>query len=111
MIRFARVPEPAEFERQVRQPGRAWLAAHPEARKLPPLWGPFKFQLATGFLGLCAYSALCEPVGCVDHYLSSKNHRHLAYEWSNYRYSSEWINKSKQTAELAQSRPLLRSSV
>ncbi len=40
-----------------------------------------------------------EPVGCVDHYLSSKNHRHLAYEWSNYRYSSEWINKSKQNAD------------
>jgi hypothetical protein len=99
MIRFERVPEPEGFDEKVRQPGKAWLDAHPETQRLQPYWSPFKVHLASGFLNLCAYSALYEPVGCVDHYLSSKKHRHLAYEWSNYRYSSEWINKSKQTAD------------
>jgi hypothetical protein len=99
MIRFERVPEPEGFDEKVRQPGTAWLAAHPDARRLQPFWIPFKPHLAAGFRNLCAYSALFEPVGCVDHSLSSKHHRHLAYEWSNYRFSSEWINKSKQTAD------------
>jgi hypothetical protein len=99
MIRFERVPEPEGFDEKVRQPGRAWLDAHPEARRIAPLWGAFRSHLAMGFRDLCAYSAMYEAVGCVDHYLSSKNHRHLAYEWSNYRFSSEWINKSKQTAD------------
>jgi len=99
MIRFERVPEPEGFDEKVRQPGNAWLETHPEVRKLNPLWGPFRSHLAEGFRDLCAYSAMHEPVGCVDHYLSSKKHRHLAYEWSNYRFSSEWINKSKQAAD------------
>jgi hypothetical protein len=99
MIRFERVPEPEGFDEKVRRPGRAWLAVNPETRRIPALWSPFRSHLADGFLHLCAYSALYEPIGCVDHYLSSKNHRHLAYEWSNYRFSSEWVNKSKQAAD------------
>jgi len=41
------------------------------------------------------------PVGTVDHYLSCKNHPSRAYEWSNYRYSSGWINSSKGTQDEA----------
>jgi hypothetical protein len=99
MIHFARVPEPEHFDEEVRRPGKAWLDAHPDARRLQPFWIPFRSHLAAGFSNLCAYSAMMEPVGCIDHYLSSRNHRHLAYEWSNYRFSSEWINKSKQNAD------------
>lgn len=40
-----------------------------------------------------------EPVGTVDHYLSCDNYPHLAYEWSNYRYASGWINASKGTLD------------
>lgn len=40
-----------------------------------------------------------EPVGTVDHYQSCGNHPHLAYEWSNYRYLSGWINSSKGTQD------------
>jgi len=40
-----------------------------------------------------------EPVGTVDHYLSCEHHRHLAYEWSNYRFASAWINSSKGTVD------------
>jgi hypothetical protein len=40
-----------------------------------------------------------EPVGSVDHYISWDTDHSLAYEWSNYRFAAEWINKSKQTAD------------
>ena len=40
-----------------------------------------------------------EPVGTVDYFLSCDNHLHLAYEWSNYRFASGWINSSKGTLD------------
>ena len=40
-----------------------------------------------------------EPVGTVDHFVSCDTDAKLAYEWSNYRFSAQWINSSKQTAD------------
>jgi hypothetical protein len=40
-----------------------------------------------------------EPVGTVDHYRSCSKEPELAYEWSNYRFASAWINSSKQSAD------------
>lgn len=37
--------------------------------------------------------------GTVDHYLSFKNYRHLAYKWSNYRFASGTMNAVKRTAD------------
>jgi hypothetical protein len=37
--------------------------------------------------------------GTVDHFLSRKQHRHLSYEWSNFRYVSAWLNSSKQALD------------
>jgi hypothetical protein len=37
--------------------------------------------------------------GTVDHYLSFKNHPHLAYEWTNYRFASATLNSSKKNAD------------
>ena len=99
MIRFAPVPCPAEFEERCRRVGLAWLAEHPEAVRPKDFWSPFKSQLATGFGDLCAYSCMYEPVGTIDHYLSTKNHRERAYDWDNYRFASPWINSSKRTAD------------
>lgn len=93
MMRFERVPEPPEFDQKVRQRGNVWLAKNPEPRKrLPDYWSVFKSYLADGFGNLCGYSAMYEPVGTVDHYLSRKHYRHLAYEWSNYRFPSGKID-------------------
>lgn len=36
--------------------------------------------------------------GTVDHYQSWSTHRHLAYEWSNYRFASHILNSMKRTA-------------
>ncbi|HUR80959.1 MAG TPA: hypothetical protein VM733_09345 [Thermoanaerobaculia bacterium] len=37
--------------------------------------------------------------GTVDHYLSYRNHPHLAYEWSNYRFASSTMNSIKRNAD------------
>jgi len=40
-----------------------------------------------------------EPVGTVDHFISCDTDATQAYEWNNYRFCSQWINSSKQTAD------------
>lgn len=96
MIHFHPVPEPREFHGCARVRGNAWLATHPDAKRPRDLWSPFKSDLASGFCDLCAYSVIYEPVGSVDHFVSWHEDRSKAYEWDNYRYCAEWINKSKQ---------------
>jgi hypothetical protein len=86
--------KPPDFDDKVRKPGNAWLAAHPTGRP-SPYWSKCKSALADGFRDLCAYSAMYESVGTVDHFHPVDTHRHLAYEWSNYRFASGWINSSK----------------
>lgn len=98
MIHFKPVPEPADFHDRARTPGTAWLAAHPKATRPRDYWTPFKGALASGFRNLCAYSAMYEPVGTVDHFVSWHEDRSKAYEWNNYRYCAGWINSSKQKA-------------
>ena len=98
MIHFTTPPEPSRFDEEVRQPGTAFLAQYPAGRP-KGFWKLCKGDLANGFRNLCAYSAMYEPVGTVDHYLSCDNYRDKAYEWSNYRFASGWINSSKQTAD------------
>ena len=96
MIHFSSVPEPPNFNSRVRVPGNAWLVANRNAKRPRDFWSPFKGDLATGFGDLCAYSALYEPSGTVDHFVSWDEDRSKAYEWDNYRFSSAWINSSKQ---------------
>mgnify|MGYP004702916207 CR=1 FL=1 len=98
MIRFIAPAEPDNFEEKARTPGNAWLAAHSTGRPTD-FWTAFKKELADGFNDLCAYTVMYEPVGTVDHYLSCDNHREKAYEWSNYRFCSGWINSSKRTQD------------
>jgi len=100
MMRFNLAPEPAEFDQKVRQPGNAWLIKNLDSQKRPKdYWSAFKSDLANGFNNLCGYSVMYEPVGTVDHYFCCENHRHLIYEWSNYRFISGWLNSSKGTLD------------
>ena len=91
MIHVDRVQEPPDFDKQARQPGRKWMAEHPEADRPRDYWSPFKPALAAGFRNLCGYSALHTPVGTVDHYVSCREDATLAYEWSNYRFAAIFI--------------------
>lgn len=99
MIKFTPRPEPPEFDQKARQAGNNWLAKNPNNKRPEDYWSPFKTNLADGFGNLCGYSVMYEPVGTVDHYLSCKNYPNLAYEWSNYRFASGWINSSKRTLD------------
>ncbi len=98
MICFIAPDEPDAFEVNARKPGNEWLKCHPKGRP-KDYWTAFKAELADGFNNLCAYSVMYEPVGTVDHYRSCDNHRDQAYEWSNYRFASAWVNSSKRTED------------
>jgi hypothetical protein len=92
-------PEPPAFDTKCRQKGLAWLQKNPKntrKQKRPTdYWSPFRPALADRFSDLCAYGAMYEPVGTVDHFQPVEANETLAYEWLNYRYASAWINSSK----------------
>lgn len=87
MIRFDPIPEPAAFAERVESRGRAWLALHATGRP-PAYWLEVRRDLADAFRQLCAYSAMFEPVGTVDHFVSIDEDRARAYAWTNYRFAS-----------------------
>lgn len=100
MIPFSPIPEPESFEKQVRAPGNRWLGANPAPKRLHPFWKAVEAELAEGFQSLCGYAAMLDPTGgTVDHFLGTNKHRHLAYEWSNYRFASATLNSSKKDAD------------
>lgn len=99
MRRFQRCDPPDGFDKRCRQRGLDWLAQNPSPARPRDFWSPFKPQLADAFECLCGYSCMYEPVGTVDHYLSCHEHRERAYEWSNFRFASQWINSSKKSAD------------
>ncbi|MFO0757500.1 MAG: hypothetical protein U0359_13470 [Byssovorax sp.] len=43
-----------------------------------------------------------EPTGTVDHFVSIDEDRDRAYDWTNYRFSSGWINSSKKSLSSTQ---------
>jgi hypothetical protein len=95
VIRFEPSDRPAGFDKRVEQRGAAWLKANP-VRRPKDYWSEFRIPLANAFQNLCAYSAMYEPVGTVDHFVSCDEDRTRAYDWTNYRFASGWINSSKQ---------------
>jgi hypothetical protein len=101
MIRSVCARKPAGFVEKVERPGKRWLAAHDRGRPRD-LWSPFKPQLADAFQNLCAYGAMYEPVGTIDHFVSVDEDRRRAYDWRNYRYCSAWVNSSKQRLSSAE---------
>ncbi len=104
-------PEPADFDRRVRQPGRAWLAnrnldsqqALPPKTNLKPLWRYCLPQLHQAYQGICAYVCVfIEPVvgsGSVDHMRAKSSRPDLAYEWSNFRLACSIMNSRKGKLE------------
>ncbi|MBX3232929.1 MAG: hypothetical protein KIT84_44800 [Labilithrix sp.] len=101
MIPVKRSPAPKKHASMVAKPGNAWLEKNAASRTRPPgHWRLVRAELAEAFGHRCGYSAMYEPVGTVDHYLSIEGGaRHLAYDWSNYRYAAGWVNSSKGTLD------------
>lgn len=92
-------PEPDGFDEKCRKKGAQWLATNPKAtrktKRPKDFWSPFRPKLADAFNNLCAYGAMYEPNGTVDHFKPVDADESLAYEWTNYRFASGWINSSK----------------
>lgn len=100
MIRAPRIPEPTNFDVRVRRPGKKWLVANPTAKRPRALWAPYTPTLQAGYGGLCGYAAMVDFTGgTIDHFLGIKNHRKLAYEWSNYRFASATMNSRKRAQD------------
>jgi hypothetical protein len=103
MIPVRRTRPPAGFAAKCHRPGLRWLATHPpgSGERLPNYWRLFLPELCAAFHNRCGYLAMLDLNGTVDHFLSTDNQRHLAYEWSNYRYATGWLNSSKQNVDQA----------
>jgi hypothetical protein len=102
MPAFTLQPEPARFNADVRLKGLQWLANHPNPVGRPcAYWRLVKSDLRKAFNSLCGFSLMHEMRGTVDHFISWKNNRNLAYEWTNYRFASGVVNSSKQNADEA----------
>jgi hypothetical protein len=101
MIPVAAPAEPVNFHDACRLLGQRWLANHPPGggERLPNYWRQFIPDLCAGFGHRCGYLAMLDLDGTVDHFLSTDQQRHLAYEWANYRYATGWLNSSKQNLD------------
>jgi hypothetical protein len=102
VIRSEPVPKPASFAGDAEAPGAAWISDNPSAKRPKDLWSQFKSVLADGFRQLCGYSAMYEPVGTIDHFVSWNEDKSKAYDWSNYRFASGWLNSSKRSVRHGQ---------
>lgn len=101
MIRVVPQPEPDQFDAQVRQPGRAAVAAG--TKPLPDLWRRCLPELWKRYHGVCAYACFYIPRvtggDSVEHFAPKSAHPELAYEWSNYRLVCSLMNSRKREFE------------
>lgn len=101
MIPVSMPPEPGDFHTECELPGETWLAGKPgRSPRNKDLWSPFRPALKAGFSNRCGFLGMfVSTEGTVDHYLSINQHPTLAYRWSNYRFSSEEMNRKKGTLD------------
>lgn len=100
MIKVEPKPEPADFDKKVRVPGRAFLARVPRPAtkqfRKNDFWKAVLQDLKAAYGSICAYSCVWIPGNCsVDHFHPKRRRPDLAYEWSNYRLSHDRINSIK----------------
>jgi len=96
-------PEPVNFSKKVREPGKAFLKKipHPTTRewKNREYWQRVLPDLYEAYGGFCAYCAeWISRTTCdcqVDHFIPKSIQPELAYEWNNYRLASCRFNRKK----------------
>ena len=113
MIPVELQPEPADFDENVRLPGRAWLAARavepdappPDPAALPTYWRRSNRQLWEAYDGVCAYLAIhfewVTETHSTDHFVAKSRNAGDAYEWRNYRLSCLAANRNKGRFDFA----------
>ncbi len=98
MIFIQLQPEPSSFEIKVRRPGHEFLKKNPNTKKFDRYWKEILPDLWSAYSGICAYSCHWFPAlggESVDHFIPKSKKPHLAYEWSNYRLSTQKLNNRK----------------
>lgn len=100
LIRVPRPDEPEDFTEKCRSPGLEWLAKNPKGdpHDMSSLWRPFLSPLRESYGGRCGVLAMFIRKGTVDHWLTIKNRRDLAFEWSNFRFLDANLNSAKKPA-------------
>lgn len=103
MIRVAKRPEPTNFDKNVRQPGKKYLSSVkvPKFEKAN-FWKFAASDLHEAYDKVCSYSCfyLTNWGGCsIDHFLPKSRYPAQAYEWSNYRLANQRINSYKGNSE------------
>ncbi len=103
MIHVDLQPEPINFHRDVRIPGKSFLQRVPvpsgKQWKNKDYWKRTSADLYGAYNGICAYTGLwfsksTAPVS-VDHFLPKSKRPELAYEWNNYRLTTQIRNNYK----------------
>lgn len=104
MIHIDLQPEPTDFDKNVRQPGNDFLAQCPDPKRddwhKHNYWSRCNAQLYSAYGGICAYCAQwfspTTSTTSVDHFLPKKHHPEKAYEWDNYRLTTQKMNGYKK---------------
>jgi hypothetical protein len=101
MIPVIKQDEPANFDKDVRQPGKRFLAVHPnpKSRDFKSLWNQVSADMYRLYNGICAYTgewfSTTQTAVSIDHFIPKSFAPHLAYEWDNYRLTIQKINGYK----------------
>ncbi|MEA5058962.1 hypothetical protein SDC9_103207 [bioreactor metagenome] len=103
MIPVTMQPEPSSFDADVRQRGNAFLTTCPTpTNKLWPKHAYWKYasdDLYRAYGGICAYTgewfSRTSTSVSVDHFIPKSINPNLAYEWSNYRLTTQKANGNK----------------
>lgn len=103
MIHIDLKPEPLDFDIRVRQPGNIFLSTHPTPNSKQwskhNYWTRCSAQLYQAYGGICAYSgqwfSRTISTVSVDHFYPKSTHQEKAYEWDNYRLTTQVMNNYK----------------
>lgn len=90
------------FDRDVRQPGLAFLRFCPEPNnreyRKHEYWSRSLPSLREAYGGVCAYTSFYMPSGVsLDHFVPKAHCPTLAYEWSNFRLCDPRVNGWKSS--------------
>lgn len=103
MIHIDLKPEPTDFDVRVRQPGNTFLSTNPKPTSRQwskhNFWSRCSSQLYQAYGGICAYSgewfSRTTASVSVDHFYPKSSYQRMAYEWSNYRLTTQVMNGYK----------------
>jgi hypothetical protein len=102
VIKVDQQPESPNFDTDVRKAGqKLFLNGYPISNKgYKNYWRHCARHLHQAYGGVCSYSCMYVIApGSVDHFLPKVKYPQQAYEWANYRLSTQRVNQHKSDSE------------